>query len=191
MNAQTTVIAAPRATAREPTTSLFRLIQSKTWPSQVTTWVTASSSAPAIRVLRPPTSGSRGDRLPATDRAAFPKETRVSHTATPASRRRNSQSTSALSSSKPNIGPVKSPWLKMFHTLCRLGTIVPSTQSKAAAALSEISESSPVTAGLTVSTNCIAPLTMVAWKLPHAPSIVEVDVAASLATSVIPRFRIA
>ena len=96
-----------------------------------------------------------------------------------------------LSSSKPNTGPVKSPWLNMLHTLCRLGTIVPSTQPKTEVALSEISDSSPVTAGLTASTSCIAPLTIVAWKLPQAPSMVEVDVAASLATSVIPRSRMA
>ena len=65
------------------------------------------------------------------------------------------------------------------------------TQANAVPAASDIADRAPVRDGLTSSTMSLTPETMVAWKFPQAPSMVEVDVAASRATSVMPRDRIA
>ena len=64
-------------------------------------------------------------------------------------------------------------------------------QSNAFAAQSDILDRAPVIYGRARSAICWAPVTIVASKLPQAPSMVWVDVAASLATSVMPRSMIA
>ena len=56
---------------------------------------------------------------------------------------------------------------------------------------SEMAPMKLVIDGLILSMISVAPPTRVAFRLPHAPSMVDVDVAASLATSVIPRSMMA
>ena len=71
------------------------------------------------------------------------------------------------------------------------GNRLPLIQPKAADAPSATTPMKSVSAGLMRSTISMPPVTSAAWRLPHAPSMVLVEVAASLATSVKPRSRIA
>ena len=65
------------------------------------------------------------------------------------------------------------------------------TQSNAWVAQSDMVDRAPVMKGSAFSAICWAPVTMEASKFPQAPSMVWVEVAASWATSVMPRSMIA
>ena len=108
-----------------------------------------------------------------------------------ASRMRKRKSTKLESSSNEKIGPVKSPLRITLKAFVILGMNELLTQLNTFSNPLLMASRDAVIHGSAFSAISCAPVTRVALKFPQAPSKVFVDVAASMATSSIPRSRIA